>query len=102
VTIHSDKYKAGYLYAQKYPDVWVPLYSLIHFDGLIELRPNIWSSYSGGYEEADILKYNAVWSVGSEGSIVAYFMLLSYLAYSSTLKMEGTCSSETSIDLICY
>jgi hypothetical protein len=26
------------------------------------------------------------------------FMLVSYLAYSSTLKMEATCSSETSVD----
>jgi hypothetical protein len=26
------------------------------------------------------------------------FTLVSYLAYSSTLKMEATCSSETSVD----
>jgi hypothetical protein len=28
---------------------------------------------------------------------VAYFMLVSYLAYSLTLKMKATCSSETSV-----
>jgi hypothetical protein len=30
--------------------------------------------------------------------LVACFMLVSYLAYSSSLKMETTCSSETSDD----
>jgi hypothetical protein len=28
----------------------------------------------------------------------AYFMLVSYLPHSSTLKIEATCSSETSVD----
>jgi hypothetical protein len=33
-----------------------------------------------------------------QGQRATYFMLVSYLAYSSTLKMEETCSSETSVD----
>jgi hypothetical protein len=33
-----------------------------------------------------------------EFCLTSCFMLVSYLAYSSTLKMEMTCSSETSID----
>jgi hypothetical protein len=30
--------------------------------------------------------------------LVTYFMLVSWLSYSSTLKMGAACSSETSID----
>jgi hypothetical protein len=50
-------------------------------------------------EEFYLLGYNAVWSI--EGQLTfrkkqaTCFMLVSCLAYSSTLKMEVTCSSET-------
>jgi hypothetical protein len=66
-------------------------------------------SHSGGYEEFYLLGYNAVQSVEnqttfrrnillSSSEFVLCFLLVSCWAYSSTLKMEATCSSETSID----
>jgi hypothetical protein len=55
-------------------------------------------------EEFD-LGYNAAWSVESQetfrmiilplcSELVTCFMLISYLCYSSTLKMEAKCSSK--------
>jgi hypothetical protein len=37
-------------------------------------------------------------SAASRALLSACFMLISCLVYSSTLKMEATCSSETSVD----
>jgi hypothetical protein len=37
-------------------------------------------------------------SGGSRRSVATYFTLVSCLAYSSTLRMEATCSCETSVD----
>jgi hypothetical protein len=77
----------------------------------------IWCSHSGGYEEYYLLGYNAVQSVeiqptfrrnispsflGSKYKpsllcLPPAFMLLSFSAYTSNLKKEVICSSETSI-----
>jgi hypothetical protein len=46
--------------------------------------------HSGGSEEPYLLGYKAL--------LHAYFMLVSCLAYSSTLKMEVSCYSKTSVD----
>jgi hypothetical protein len=74
---------------------------------------------SGGYEEYCLLEYNAVKSVESQPTyrfhlpglrisrarskhkntrLLSAFTLIYCSAYSSTLKMEAVCSSETSID----
>jgi hypothetical protein len=51
-----------------------------------------WGSHRGSYEEFYLLGYNAVQSLQPVSTLV------SCLAYSSTLKIEATCSSETSVD----
>jgi hypothetical protein len=56
-------------------------------------------------EEFHLLRYNSVRSVESQltfhrnvSLLVTYVTLVSCLAYSSTLKMEATCSTETFVD----
>jgi hypothetical protein len=72
-----------------------------------------------GNEQFSLLVFNAVWSVEIQpalrriippssrskkkrskkpAKLATCFMLVSSLAYSSALKMEATCSSETSVD----
>jgi hypothetical protein len=58
-----------------------------------------------GYEEFCFLGYIAVWSVEGQPSfrrntslLATFFALVFCLTYSSTLKMEATCSSGTSVD----
>jgi hypothetical protein len=60
----------------------------------------LWGSLSGGYTEVCLLGYNAVSSVETSylSLLAIWTKLVSCLAYSSTLKMEATCSSETSVD----
>jgi hypothetical protein len=63
-------------------------------------------SRSDDYEEFYLLRYNAVCSARSQLTFRRYvslglspfFTLVSFLVYSSTLKMEATCSSEMSVD----
>jgi hypothetical protein len=50
----------------------------------------IWGSHSGGFEVLHLLGFNAVFRT--------CFILPSYLAYSSTLKMKAIFSSETPVD----
>jgi hypothetical protein len=57
----------------------------------------IGGSHSGGYVESCLLGYNAVASQPTL-CLPPAFTLVSCLAYSSTLKMEAKCSSETSVD----
>jgi hypothetical protein len=80
-----------------------------------QAKCGIWGSHSGGYEEFYLLECNAVYSVESQGTfrgnisplggwqakcfLSLAFMLVSYLAYCfSTLKLEATCSFETSFN----
>jgi hypothetical protein len=78
----------------------------------------IWDSHSGGYEEFCFLGYHSVQSVESQQAfrkkmspsysrlknkptkslLATCFMLVPCFAYSSTLKMNVTCSSETLVD----
>jgi hypothetical protein len=53
----------------------------------------IWGSHSGGHEELYLLGYNAVKPVDTRFTLVS-----SCLAYSSTLNIDATLSSETSVD----
>jgi hypothetical protein len=52
-------------------------------------------SYSAGYEE---YSYSGIQRLVGEFRLPLAFTLVSYSPYSSTLKMEGMCSSETSVD----
>jgi hypothetical protein len=69
----------------------------------------IWSSHSGCYEEFwDItpcspLKVKRICCLYLQGrmnqaELIKWFIVVSFLAYYSTLKVEATCSSETSFD----
>jgi hypothetical protein len=51
--------------------------------------------FCGGYNKFHRLDYNALQLVENRALLAACVILVSCLAYSSTLKME-TCSSETS------
>jgi hypothetical protein len=71
----------------------------------IELKYScrILSSQSSGYKEVCLLGYNAVSSVENQpifqrNMFSACFMWVSCSDFSSTLKLEVTCSSRTSVD----
>jgi hypothetical protein len=53
----------------------------------------IWDSHNSGYKEFCLLRFNA------RICLPPAFMVVSCLAYSSTLKMEAICSFERSVDL---
>jgi hypothetical protein len=76
----------------------------------VKWNRKVWGFHSGAYEELYLLEYIAVQSSESQQTfrknilpfrlcLVPYFVLLPCVAYSSTLKMEVTCSNEMSVDL---
>jgi hypothetical protein len=54
----------------------------------------IWGYHSGGYEELCFIEYKAVSSVESQSTLSR-----NMVPPSSDLKVEATCSSETSVDI---
>jgi hypothetical protein len=66
-------------------------------------KSQYWKTSSRGYERVKAVKGSVFWDImlcspldaGSKQKLAVCFMLISCLAYSSALKMELTCSSET-------
>jgi hypothetical protein len=88
---------------QSAPVRWTQLHAV-----LANTRLSI-RSHAGGCEQQYLLVYDAVKSVPSRpkfrkhmlapsAHVAVYFRAVPCLAHSSALKMEPTCSSETSID----
>jgi hypothetical protein len=75
-----------------------PVYSHLTRDNIISQETyKFWGSHSGDYEEFYLLRYTAVLTCWL-ALLASCYALVSCLAYSSTLKMEATCSSETSVE----
>jgi hypothetical protein len=67
---------------------------LTHKDKLLDLRFSLSTR-----EYFCLVPYNAVWSIESQLLLATCLMLVPFLTYSSTLKVEVTCFSETSVEL---